>query len=529
MDPEHEQSPEHARVLDWILAADTDASSFSQENLHLSSQSLAPVTPSRALDRLRIAATPCTSKKRKRSGAGTGTPNRDDENELTVTKKQQRVQELSHPSRTSRCTEFDAGENVFPADSVSQLEEGITSSSRTNTFKTAASSGTPKLGRIEMLKQSTPRFSFLGLSGKGGLASNANKEKVPADLQRIIRNLRASFGPIGLMCCCVEETICEQWPYECWVEGTFRKRSCNNINKRKHTQEAEFVIQVAQKAENLQSRLTEETGWLTLTQNILEHVSGPTQEHYPVTIEPVTTVDIKPEMLPTFRSASSPHPCPRSLATKPRGPRFTPSISPGRFTARADIAVNVNLENSEVGFVDKKIVNSSNGYPTPFTHAALSPVLTISCKSQDSDGLDPEFRSILCASALLESWSRLGISKSMIGSTRTPAPSSSERYPKRRRNVSLNGVAITQETGLDHIFTLQVVAYMWSFSVVFTDVVDPTNKIMPQQRTVVGPFHIGDIRTPTGVYAVLRFLDKLFKYKTSVWLPGMLERDAYRS
>ncbi|KAF3319474.1 hypothetical protein TWF173_000102 [Orbilia oligospora] len=514
MAAEQELKPEHSRVLDWILAAaDIDPNHNGYESVQFSSQHKIPTTPSRALNRLRITGTPGSSHKRKRSTTGTGTTNPD--GEQSVTKRQ---------SRASKGTEFDAGEHLYPADSVSQLEEDINtpqSSSRTNTYKTAASSGTPKLGKLGVLKQSTPNFTFLGTSGRAGLAVNADKEKVPGDLQGIIRNLRASFSLVGMLCPCVQGILAEQWPFEPWVGGTFSRKRCSN--KRRHAQEVEFAIQVTQRAENLQSKLTEETGWLTITQNILEFVSGPAQEYHPVTVEPVTTIDMNRDMLPAAKSNST-RLYSRLLAVEPRGPRSVPLVSPGLFPVRADIAVNVNLENSDVESTSKKITHTFGGYPTPFTRAAFSPILTVSCKSQDGNGLEAELKSILCASALLESWQKLGTPKSMSKSD-PHAHSASERYPCRRRPITVNGVPTVEEVGLDHVFVLQVLSYMWSFSVVFTEPADRADKTTPQPRTVLGPFHVGDIRTPTGVYAVLRFLDKLFEYKISVWLPGMLERE----
>ncbi|RVD87300.1 uncharacterized protein DFL_001541 [Arthrobotrys flagrans] len=518
MTAEHEQKLEHSRVLDWILAAADnghDPNQTGYEIAHTIHQPKAPATPSRALNRLRITDTPGSSHKRKRSTAGTGTTNADDE--ALVPKKQ---------FRASKRTELDAGEHVYPADSVSQLDTNAPQSSRTNTYKTAASSGTPKSGKLGVLRQSSLNFTFLGVSGRAGLAANANKENVPADIQRTVHNLRVSFTPVGMMCSCIQGVITEQWPYEPWVGGTFSRKRCNN--KRRHTQEVEFAIQITQRAENLQSKLTEETGWLTITQNILEFVSGPTQEYHPVTVEPVTTVDINRDMLPSANSVST-RLYSKFLATEPRRePRSIPSASPGLLPVRADIAVNVNLENSDIESTKKKITDTFGGYPMPFAGAAFSPILTISCKSQDGNGLEAELKSTLCASALLESWHRLGNPKSTTRDNGTPAARdpSSEGYPKRRRNITVDDVMAIQETGVDHIVTLQVLSYMWSFSVVFTDPAEPNDKNTPQSRTVLGPFHIGDIRTPTGVYAVLRFLDKLFKYKISVWLPGMLERDA---
>ncbi|KAK6511267.1 hypothetical protein TWF481_000188 [Arthrobotrys musiformis] len=521
MAAEYEQKPENSRVLDWILAAaDADPNQLAYQSSQVTPQSRTPTTPSRALDRLRITGTPgASSRKRKRSTAVTGTTNPDDE--VLLTKRQ---------PRPSKWAGLDVGgEHLYPADSVSQLEEGTNtphSSSRTNTYKTAASnsSGTPKLGGMGILEQSTPKFTFLGLSGRGGLAANSNKEKVPADLQRIIRNLRTSLSPTGVMCSCVQGILNEQWPYEPWSGSAFSKKRCNN--KRRHAQEVEFAIQVTQRAENLQFKLSEETGWLTITHNILEFVSGPTQEHHPVTIDPVTTIDMERDMLPAAKSVPT-RLYSKLLAVEPKRPRSAPSVSPVFFPVRADIAVNVNLENPDVESTNKKITDCFGGYPTPFTRSALSPILAISCKSQDGDASEAELKSTLSASALLESWHRVGMPKSIYlpGDKKSPASSSLEGYPKIRRNITIDGVATIQETGLDHIFVLQVLSYMWSFSVVFTDPGDSPDKITPQSRTVLGPFHIGDIRTPMGVYAVLRFLDKLLEYKVSVWLPGMLERD----
>ncbi|KAK6501277.1 hypothetical protein TWF481_009118 [Arthrobotrys musiformis] len=130
---------------------------------------------------------------------------------------------------------------------------------------------------------------------------------------------------------------------------------------------------------------------------------------------------------------------------------------------------------------------------------------------------------------MLEAWRRFGLpgfvdSRIDHEAQALPIESPSQiTYPTVNRPVGSGDEAINQNSRIDHVFALQIVSFMWSFSVIF---IDPRNPVGAEDsRRVLGPFSIGDSRTPTGLYAILRFLDRLYTYKVSVWLPGMLERE----
>ncbi|KAK6502493.1 hypothetical protein TWF506_003074 [Arthrobotrys conoides] len=71
--------------------------------------------------------------------------------------------------------------------------------------------------------------------------------------------------------------------------------------------------------------------------------------------------------------------------------------------------------------------------------------------------------------------------------------------------------------------------YRWSYIVVYTNPSDENDEEVAARggysRRFLGPYTVGDRRTLEGVYKILRFLDHLFDYKTSVWLPGIAQID----
>ncbi|EGX52420.1 hypothetical protein AOL_s00043g209 [Orbilia oligospora ATCC 24927] len=287
-----------------------------------------------------------------------------------------------------------------------------------------------------------------------------------------------------MVCSCVEDMVREQWPYEPWPKSKTPGRECSN--PRRHSQEAEFVVEISTVVEKLHSEMTEEMAWVSTTARILENVAGFAKQFHPVSAAIVEEV----------------------------------------LTARADLTVNFDLRSKKLVDISNKLSEKFGTYPTPFINTAKSPFITIECKSQDGSNVGAEFQSTLCGSAMLESWRRFGLPKFSDVSAGEPlsAESSSPTiYPTAHRKLSSGDGATEQSAKIDHVFALQVVSFMWSFSVIFVDPRNPPSA--EHSRRVLGPFGIGDSRTPTGLYSILRFLDKLYTCKVSTWLPGMLERD----
>ncbi|RVD85401.1 uncharacterized protein DFL_003724 [Arthrobotrys flagrans] len=461
------------------------------------------------------------SRKRKRYEGGMADY---DDDLLLAAKSKRQVNQPSHPTPLT-LSGFERAEPLYPTDSISQTDEVAPLPSRSSSpSKNVASTVGSKPRKREMLKQSFPKFHFLSASGRGGLGADEDPEDwVPASLQRLVSYLRGAPCLDEMVCRCVEDTIRERWPYEPWPKWNILKPECKG--SRRHFQEAEFVIQTATTAEKMHSKMTEEVGWVSTTVQIMQFVAGFEKEFHPVSADPVTSVDVDRSMFPVVRNIL-PQNRSRSPMKKPRTSRSLASVTEEVLTARADLTVNFDLQSKKLKGIETKISQEFGGYPTPFIAMAESPFITVECKSQDGSNVGAEFQSTLCGSAMLESWRRFG-SPNFVGirveAPDIPAESPPQiSYPTVCRNIGFNDEAVNQSAGIDHVFALQVVSFMWSFTVIFIDPRNPADA--EQSRRVLGPFSIGDSRTPTGLYAILRFLDKLYAYKVSVWLPGMLER-----
>ncbi|KAF3308485.1 hypothetical protein TWF173_001186 [Orbilia oligospora] len=88
---------------------------------------------------------------------------------------------------------------------------------------------------------------------------------------------------------------------------------------------------------------------------------------------------------------------------------------------------------------------------------------------------------------------------------------------------------MVEEVGIDHVFWMHVNAYIWSYIVVYTDPPGESDREVAARggysRRSLGPYLVGDTQATEGIYAILRFLDRLFDYKANKWLPGIAQRD----
>ncbi|KAK6518298.1 hypothetical protein TWF506_005458 [Arthrobotrys conoides] len=463
-----------------------------------------------------------SSRKRKRSDAAMA--DHDDDSLLAAKSKRQANQPLHPAPLTLSGLERDS---LYPEDSVSENNVVPLPSRSSSPSKNVASTVGSKPRRREMLDQSIPRFDFLSASGRGGLAADEDPEDwVTASLQRLVSHLRGAPCLDSMVCSCVEDVIREQWPYEPWPKCNTPKPECSN--PRRHSQEAEFVIEISTVAEKLHSEMTEEMAWVSTTVRILQNVAGFAKQFHPVSATIVTSVHVDQSMFPVVRGVSSQNRS-RSPSKKLKTSRSMTSVTEEVLTARADLTVNFDLRSKKLTDIANKLSQKFGTYPTPFINTAKSPFITVECKSQDGSNVGAEFQSTLCGSAMLESWRRWGLPSFQTVIVEAPSLSAESsswiEYPTVHRKIDSGDGSVEQSAKIDHVFALQVVSFMWSFSVIFVDPRNPAGA--EHSRRVLGPFSIGDSRTPTGLYAILRFLDRLYTYKVSVWLPGMLERDTY--
>ncbi|KAK6517518.1 hypothetical protein TWF281_004169 [Arthrobotrys megalospora] len=438
-----------------------------------------------------------------------------------------RKREALQPTDLVHSSEPQIRDLIFPSDSLSQVDVEEDDSSITPPPTRASGPSKTALQR-ERLSHTVPKFTFLSASGRRGLTrSEKAEDRVPSSLQLVVRHLREASSTIGSICRCVEGIIREHWPYEPWIEGTFSGPELDCQSQRRHSREARFIIENTILAEGYHSRMTEELGWVISTSSILYFAAGSTETFHPVFINSVTSVDVDRETLPVARNFAARN---RSRSPTKKQRTSSPQASLGEevFTARADIVVIVNLESKRVKDVNSQICNSFGEFPSPFGYQAQSPIVPIKCKSYYGSTLSAEFQSTLCASAMLESWCWLGNPTPIVLKEENilllEAPSEPVVYPRLRKEEIIDGTTMVTEVGIDHVIALQIVSYIWSFNVTFIHPNDSANDGDNRPRKVLGPFIIGDSRTPSGLYAILRFLDRLFTYKVSVWLPGILQR-----
>ncbi|KAK6495593.1 hypothetical protein TWF481_002641 [Arthrobotrys musiformis] len=497
-------NPSYGRVAAWLNDIDK-GDSFQRDTSPILASSETRISVGDQSKRLDSGPTCSKSKKRKRSEADIMS-DADEDRRLAAKRNHYYVQ---HPPTTPyEELDLEAVEGIRPIDIISQSDrDGARSTGSFSPSKSMNTTITRKKRR-EMLDQCLPKFEFFGVSGQGGLNPDDEEDewKIPSGFETLVHTFRASMALRGSICTCVEERIRGRRKFEWWEEGTFLDQGNNH---QRHLDEANFVIQSATRSEGLQLSVSEEADWAGHATEVLRFVAGVIDSFHPVTISSVTTVDIHHDFFPTLRKG------PRSRSTSPtKRQRGNVAIrEPARevLAARADISVNLRRKGKQTKEIVSTIQQRFGEFPTPFKTIATSPLLAVEAKSHDGSALEAEFQAIVCANAILEAWRQLGASK--IYTPPTQKPNSEQLiYPT---------IGDTELFGIDHVIALQVVSFSWFYSIVFAG---PKNDPDQESRKVLGPFLIGDSRQFTGTYSILRFLETLFTYKVSVWLPGMIQR-----
>ncbi|KAK6501278.1 hypothetical protein TWF481_009119 [Arthrobotrys musiformis] len=220
------------------------------------------------------------SRKRKRSDVAMADG---DDDLLLAAKSMRQANQPLHPAPLT-LSGFER-EPLYPADSISQTDVAPLSRSSSPSKNVVSVAGSTPHKSV-MLKQSYPKFYFLSASGRGGLSTKQNPENwVPASLQRLVSYLRGAPCLDEMVCGCVEQMIREHWPYEPWPKWNNPKPDCKN--PRRHTKEADFVIETTIIAEKMHSKMNEEMSWVSTAVQILQFVAGPGEEFHPVSADTV--------------------------------------------------------------------------------------------------------------------------------------------------------------------------------------------------------------------------------------------------
>ncbi|KAK6518284.1 hypothetical protein TWF506_005444 [Arthrobotrys conoides] len=433
-------------------------------------------------------------------------PDADEELRLEAQKKHHYVQ--YPPTMLYRDLNLETSESVRPVDSVSQFERAVQATRSFSSESSNTTTATTWKKKRELLDRCLPRFEFLGVSGQGGLNPDdeEDEQEILSGFETLVHTFRASMALRGSICTCVEERIRGRRKSEWWEEGAF---SDYESNHQRHLDETNFVIQSAARAEGLQLSISEKADWAGHAIEILRFVAGVIDSFHPVTISSITTVDIHYNFSPTVQLDLQPrHTLPTEMQ---RGDAMTREPLREVISARADISVNIRRKGKQTKDILSIIQTTFGEFPSPFKTIATSPLFAVVVKCQDSSTLEAEFQAVVSANAILESWRQLGTPTAYTPPPEKPDP----------KNLGYPTVGSTEAFGVDHVISLQVVSFSWFYSIVFTG---STNYSDQESRKVLGPFPIGDSRQFTGMYSILRFLEILFTYKVSVWLPGMIQR-----
>ncbi|KAK6335002.1 hypothetical protein TWF718_010443 [Orbilia javanica] len=511
---ETNQSPNssHGRIIAWLKNIST--ANPVKRNISTSLVSPRPVTPPETtasvvgqVAGLESGLSPSNAKKRKRLE---GDIVSDVDEDCRFEAKQNYYYPQYPPATPYEGLDLETQEAVRPTDSISQSGRDVAQSVGSSSLSKSINTTITRKKRPELLDQCLPKFEFLGVSGQGGLnpGDEEDESTVPSGFETLVHAFRAAMVLRGNICTCVEEKIRGRRKFEWWEQNTFS--SCGS-NHERHSNEANFVIQSATRAEVLQLSVSEEADWAGHATEVLRFVAGVIESFHPVNISSVTTVDIYPDLFPTVRRRTRSHSIPPTK--RQRGSTTKREPIKETLAARADIAVNLRCKGKQTTDIVSTVQRNFGEFPTPFKTIATSPLLAVEAKSHDGSALEAEFQAVVCANAILESWRQLGAPTTYTPPAQKPN-TEQLRYPT---------IGDAELFGVDHVIALQVVSFSWFYSIVLAS---PKKDPNQESRKVLGPFFIGDSRQFTGTYSILRFLDTLFTYKVSVWLPGMIQRGA---
>ncbi|KAK6342449.1 hypothetical protein TWF718_007852 [Orbilia javanica] len=335
-------------------------------------------------------------------------------------------------------------------------------------------------------------------------------------------------------------------------DSQFGDCSCNDEAKGLRQLEAHNILGLVRRANNIHAKSTEENNWLVHSISLLEFILGDSRKSYPLQVDSVTATDLHREFCPRvrWRPSVSRSPSPRKRPKRipePAGISHAPLVDE-TLTARADIAITLlDCDETEPFLNDITTKFGPSDLPLSLKGMNGLPIVTFEVKSLDGSSLEAENQAMICANAILQSW-RFLVMPSIYSK---PSPVCDVVYPTRVRNqgtgsqanplAAANAEVATESAsdsaplqevetvGIGHAFGIHVNAYLWSYMVVYTHLYDENDESVAARggysRRVLGPYIIGDTRTIEGTYKILRFLDRLFDYKTNAWLPGISQRD----
>ncbi|EWC43943.1 hypothetical protein DRE_01295 [Drechslerella stenobrocha 248] len=371
----------------------------------------------------------------------------------------------------------------------------------------------------ESLDRTRPSFRFLGCSGGAGKFSRATRT-IGFGVGGFLKRLSGWCSAQGCIPVQFKDDIERLDPFTYLPElvygGFAEEWSDRDLNA-----ELDFVAQSVQNSEKLHVSSCTETEWIMHTKAILEHAFKPYESTVSVLV--ATTIDLEPALLPIDMGRLSAPPRLQTSTSRPRKNSFSSATESdtGHYdttSAKVDIAICLDKTDPVVAeFLKDLEATCRTRAPTAFTHSVPFPMIPVKIKDECGSSLAAEYETTLCASAMLASWS---------SASATAAPGAIRHLSSMIQSDDMGGHdALDEDIAADMkpsplILTLSVIGANWYYNVVYTDDI----RDFTCTRQVLGPFLIGQSKTFTGTFQILRFLRMACEWGIKEWVKDMCEK-----
>ncbi|KAF3901443.1 hypothetical protein ABW21_db0203975 [Orbilia brochopaga] len=287
--------------------------------------------------------------------------------------------------------------------------------------------------------------------------------------------------------------------------------------------ELDFVTRSIQNSEKLHVSSCTETEWIMHTKAILEHAFKPYEST--VSILVATTIDLEPALLPIDMGRLSAPPRLQTSTSRPRKNSLSSATESdaGQYdttSAKVDIAIGLDKTDPVVAeFLKDLEATCRTRAPTAFTHSIPFPIIPVKIKDESGSSLAAEYETTLCASAMLASWSSASASAAP-GNLRHLNSSIMQTDDLAPTEVIDDDLATDHVKMSPLILTLSVIGANWYYNVVYTDDI----RDFTCTRQVLGPFLIGQSKTFTGTFQILRFLRMACEWGVKEWVKDICEK-----
>ncbi|KAJ6260025.1 hypothetical protein Dda_5670 [Drechslerella dactyloides] len=372
----------------------------------------------------------------------------------------------------------------------------------------------------ESLDRTRPSFRFLGCSGGAGKFSRATRT-IGVGVGGFLKRLSGWCSAQGCIPVQFKDDIERLDPFTYLPElvygGFAEEWSDRDLNA-----ELDFVTRSIQNSEKLHVASCTETEWIMHTKAILEHAFKPYESM--VSILVATTVDLEPALLPIDMGRLSAPPRLQTSTSRPRKNSLSSATESdaGQYdttSAKVDIAISLDKTDPVVGEFLKDLEATCRARaPTAFTHSIPFPMIPVKIKDESGSSLAAEYETTLCASAMLASWSSASATAApgTIRHLNSSMMQADDLAPAEAIDEDLAAEVKTSPL----ILTLSVIGANWYYNVVYTDDI----RDFTCTRQVLGPFLIGQSKTFTGTFQILRFLRMACEWGVKEWVKDMCEK-----